>query len=270
MNIDESTLRAYVDGELNAQQRDRVESALAHDPALREQAAALRASQLPYRSAYDAVNLPAMPASLEQRVTSLISVASARESRSITRRQWFAGGAAIAASFALGLGVSKWIPSTSAVQVAQATPWVDAIATYQALYVRATVDQAADSSTRAQQVLREFGSGIAGGRGSVSVPDLNDAGLAFKRIQRLGYGDAPLLQMVYMPTEGKPMALCVLPLNKGSAPIRMQHIEGLAVASWQKDGLAYVLTADMPQAKAELLARKIADGKVGALYGASS
>ncbi len=262
MTIDETTLRAFVDGELDTQQRERVETALAHNAELRAKVAALRASCLPYRSAYDAVAMPTMPTALEQRVASLISVANTPSSASPMNRRWFIGSAALAASFALGIGASTLLRSTEVTAVAQ-TPWVDAIATYQALYVRATVDQAADSQARAQQVLAEFG---ASSRAAISVPDLQSAGLAFKRIQRLGFGDAPLLQIVYLPADGKPAALCVLPIQKGNAPLRMQHIEGLAVAAWQKDGLAYVLTADMTQSKAEALARRISEGGFAPLY----
>jgi anti-sigma factor RsiW len=267
MNIDEITLRAYVDGELDAQMRTRVETALAHDAALREKVAALRASCLPYRSAYDAVVMPAMPASLEHRVASLISVANAKQATpSMNRRYWFSAAAGLIAAFALGALVPALFHTQQGTQSSE-TPWVEAIASYQAFYVRETVEQAADDATRATRLLGEFD---AQQKTALAVPNLQDAGLSFKRIQRLGYGDAPLIQMVYLPSEGKPAALCVLPVRKGDAPIKMQSIDGLAVAAWQKNGLAYVLTADMSQSRAEAIAKKIADGAFAPLYASAS
>ena len=281
MTIDESTLLAYVDGALSAQQRARVEAALAHDPALRAQADTLRASCLPYQSAYALVATPAMPGSLESRVASLIAVAGGTPTHSaLSMRQWMWTGAAVAASFMLGVVAPALIAKpeiTQAAQSLQATPWVEAIASYQALYVRATVDQAPDTASRARQVLAEFAVGSSASAASatasataINVPDLREVGLTFKRIQRLGYGDLPLLQMVYLPTEGKPAALCVLPVRasdrQADAPLQMRHIDGLAVATWQKAGLAYVLTADMSQSKAEAIARRIAAEAFAALY----
>ena len=293
MTIDESTLLAYVDGALSAQQRARVKAALAHDPALRTQVDALRASCLPYQSAYALVATPEMPGSLESRVASLIAVAGGTPTHSaLSIRQWIWAGAAVAASFLLGVVAPALIAkpeSTQTAQSLQATPWVEAIASYQALYVRATVDQAPDTASRARQVLAEFAVGSSASAASatasasasatasataINVPDLREVGLTFKRIQRLGYGDLPLLQMVYLPTEGKPAALCVLPVRasdrQADEPLQMRHIDGLAVATWQKAGLAYVLTADMSQSKAEAIARRIAAEAFATLYQSAS
>ena len=280
MNIDESTLLAYVDGELDARERDRVEAALAHDPGLRKQMDELRASCLPYQSAYAALATPEMPPSLESRVASLIAVADAAPTKKpYVGRQWLWAGAALAASFMLGLVAPTLIGKSEHTPIAQpsqgsATPWVAAIASYQALYVRATVDQAPDTAARAERVLAEFASERDAPAAALAVPNLQDAGLTFKRIQRLGYGDKPLLQMVYLPAVGKPAALCVLPLASANratdSPLQIREIDGLAVASWQKDGMAYVLTADMPKSKAQEIARRIADGAFTTLYRSAS
>ena len=286
MNIDESTLLAYVDGALSAQQRERVEAALAHDATLRVKMDAMRASCLPYQSAYAQVAVPPLPGGLESRIAALINVADAPQpAQALSRRQWMWAGAALAASFVLGLVAPALIAKPEPAQTAQtaqplpatSTPWVEAIASYQALYVRATVDQAPDTAARARHVLADFAAGsltVSGSASAVTVPNLQDAGLIFKRIQRLGYGDAPLLQIVYLPTEGKPAALCVLPLlgtpNTADSTLQMRRIDGLAVAAWQKGGLAYVLTADMATAKAEAIARRLADGAFATLHQAAS
>jgi anti-sigma factor RsiW len=264
MNLDESTLRAYVDAELPREQREQVEAAMAGRPELQQQVAALRASCLPYGAAFEMQKLPPLPQALEHQLASLCAVANTDTTRpaGLTRRQWAGAGAALAASFAAGLLLpAPWRgqPPT----MADTAPWVEAIAKYQALYVRATVEQAQDDAVRARTLLTDF---TQRSQVAVAVPDLREAGLAFKRIQRLGYGDLPLLQMVFLPERGNPAALCVLPSKQGDAPLNVRRIEGLSVATWQRAGLAHVFAADMSLAQATVIAEKLITDQFPALH----
>jgi anti-sigma factor RsiW len=271
MNLDESTLRAYVDGELPREQREQVEAALPGRPDLCEQVAALRASCLPYGAAFDTQKLPPLPQALERQLAALCAVANTESARpaTLSRRQWAGAGAALAASFAAGLllpapwRVQSTTTTAATTSTADTTPWVEAIAKYQALYVRATVEQAQDDAIRARSLLADFTQRV---QLAVAVPDLRDAGLAFKRIQRLGYGDLPLLQMVFLPERGNPAALCVLPSKQGDAPLNVRRLEGLSVATWQRAGLAHVFAADMPLAQATVIAEKLVTDQFPALH----
>jgi anti-sigma factor RsiW len=262
MNLDESTLRAYVDAELSREQREQVEAALPGRPELREQVAALRASCLPYRAAFEVQKLPPVSQALERQLASWCAVADTARPTTLTRRQWAGAGAALAASFAAGL----LLPTPWRLQptpTADTAPWVEAIAKYQALYVRATVEQTQDDAVRARSLLADF---TQRAQLAVAVPDLRDAGLAFKRIQRLGYGDLPLLQMVFLPERGNPAALCVLPSKQGDAPLNVRRLEGLSVATWQRAGLAHVFAADMSLAQATVIAEKLVTDQFPALH----
>jgi anti-sigma factor RsiW len=253
MNIDENTLRAYVDGELPPEQREQVETALANNPQLQVQASALRASCLPYRAAFETQKLPPMPESLARQVAAWSSVPGGSPQSGMTRRHWATAGLALAASFTAGLVIpTPWRRGEP--QASEVAAWVDAIAKYQAMYVRDTVDQTVDDPVRARTVLASFAGQAPA---AVAVPDLRDAGLAFKRIQRLGFGDKPLLQMVFLPAVGKPAALCVLPMQGGDVPLHVRRLEGLSVAAWQAGGLAYVFAADMTVAQASVVAEKL-------------
>jgi anti-sigma factor RsiW len=267
MNLDESTLRAYVDAELPREQREQVELALANRPELRQQLAALRASCLPYGAAFEMQRLPPVPKALESQVAAWCAVANTtRPATTFTRRQWAGGGLALAASFAGGLLLpAPWrLPSSPVVDSA---PWVEAIAKYQALYVRATVEQAQDDGVNARTQLADFNQHV---QLAVAVPDLREAGLVFKRIQRLGFGDQPLLQMVFLPERGNPAALCVLPSKGGDAALQVRRLEGMSVAAWQRAGLAHVFVADMPLAQATLIAEKLLAGQFPALHTAKA
>jgi anti-sigma factor RsiW len=270
MNIDESTLRAYVDSELPREQRDQVEAALANSASLQQQVAALRASCLPYRAAFEQQDLPPMPDSLVRHLASLTAVADAPRPVSapgqMTRRRWAGAGLALAASFAGGLVMpTPWRRAAPAEPGVAA--WIDAVAKYQAMYVRDTVEHTLDDPVRARAVLAGFSAQLPQ---PVAVPDLRDAGLAFKRVQRLGFGARPLLQMVFLPAAGKPAALCVLPTPDADAPLNVRQLEGLSVAAWQKKGLAYVFAADMTLAQATIIAEKLTADQYPALLKANA
>jgi anti-sigma factor RsiW len=261
MIVDEALLRAYVDGELDAATRQQVEVAMAHSAELQAQVEALRASCLPYRAAFDAQALPLLPQDLQRQVAALVSVAAAPAASSVapTRRRAIGWGWAAAASFAAGLSV-PWRPWQTAAPAAPGTaeaPWVQAIASYHALYVRETVDQQADAPSRLRELLAGFDERQ---RAALSVPDLRAAGLQFKRVQRLGFGNMPLIQMVFLPAGGRPAALCMLPIAQADAAPTVQRLEGLAVASWTRGRLAHVLVADLDEARVLSLAQALNRG----------
>jgi anti-sigma factor RsiW len=272
MKIDESVLRAYVDAELAPEQRDQIEAVLAHNAELRAQVQALRASRLPYRAAFDAEALPPMPMAIAAQVASWTALAPSapphRFGAPLGRRRWLGLGAGVgmglAASFAAGLFL-RLPQGHGGMDMPSSSPWVSAIANYQALYVRATVDQPPDDSARIQWVLGDF---AATTRTAIAIPDLQSAGLTFKRIQRLGYEDKPLLQMIFLAAQGKPTALCLLPVERQDAAIQQSELQGMQVVSWQRSGMSYVLVTELPAHQAKALADKLLAGGYPAIYGA--
>ena len=228
MVVDEVMLRAWVDGELEPGLRQQVETAVANSPALQAQVSALRASCLPYRAAFDAQALPSPPAALLDHVAALVAVAGAAPmparplatlpaAGAVPRRAWLAAG--LAASFAAGVVVPRAFglfpdPLRSP---SEPEPWVNAIAQYHALYVRETVDGATEAPSPLQSLLAGFAPPV---RARLRVPDLAANGLAFRRAQRLGYATGPLIQMVYLPAQGRPLAVCFLAVP-GPAVLRL-------------------------------------------------
>jgi anti-sigma factor RsiW len=258
MIVDEQMLRAYVDGELDPRLREQVDVVLAHNPDLRAQATALRASCLPYRAAFEAQALAPPPASLVRQVASLSAVAGAaptgaKPASDLSRRRTWQLGLAMAASFAGGLIVPwRWAAAPT-----DEAPWVQAIASYHALYVRDTVNVPADPPKRIQNLLAGFNDQQ---KAQIFVPDLQAAGLEFKRVQRLGYGGLPLIQMVYLPATGRPAALCLLPTTRPETAVAVQQLEGQGVATWVRHGMAYVLVGDMAPEALSSMAQRVASG----------
>jgi anti-sigma factor RsiW len=263
VTIDEMTLLAYVDGDLRPSEAEAVEKALATDEELQRQVQALRASRLPYRRAFEAQDLPSMPLELRERVDSWIGlIGKPKTELPANRRRWVGIGAGLAASFAAGLWVP--VPMRLNPDSFEDQPWVQAVVRYQALYVRETVDRRTDGPELAGALLAAF---AAHGGVRVEVPDLRSAGLAFRRIQRLSVGDAPLIQMEYLPANGKPMSLCVLAAPGNDARLTTRRVEGLSVSTWRRRGLEFAMLADMPIPDVQGLAERVASGELPALYG---
>jgi anti-sigma factor RsiW len=282
MKIDETTLLAYVEQELDAARRAQVDAACAASPELQAQLAALQASRLPYAAAFANQALPEMPAALAQQLATMHSAAASaiadradRAERPAlppinatpSRRSWLVAGGAVAASFVAGFGLRAAMQGLGKQpsQTAQAaSPWVDAVANYQAMYTRATVEGAAQAPAQATAVLQQFAIDAAapGGKPRVAIPDLSADGLVFKRAQRLAFGQRALLQIAYLPSTGMPAALCVLASDSSAnTPPKVMRLHGLAMVTWDQAGLAYALASDWGDAQALTLGQKIAAGQ---------
>jgi len=118
--IDDDTLQAYVDGELDASDAARIEAALAHDDVLARRVRQARAVRAQLRAAFEPVLDEPVPAHLSALLqppsaqaatpaTSPVMPAGGHGAtrRRTTHRRWFVPGAALAASVAL-LAVALW------------------------------------------------------------------------------------------------------------------------------------------------------------------
>ncbi len=275
MEFDETVLRAFVDGELSSSERGRVEAAVAQSETLQASVAALRASCLPYRAAFDGEASPPVPVGLAERLAMFSAVAAssnpeinsgpavltkANEPRRAWLR-WSGIGGALAASFVAGIGTrSIWPtvmgPSSTAGQWAKSAPeWVEAVANYQSMYVRDTVDRPADNKDRAASVIAEFQNKT---QTTLVVPDLTSAGFAFKRVQRLSFNNKPLLQIAYLPTVGLTGAICMMQSEtSGDVALQALQLHRLSLVTWQRQGLSYVFVADAEIATVKAIGEKL-------------
>lgn len=290
MNIDDTLLMAYVDGDLPPARHAEIEDALALSPELAERAAALRASVLPYQAAFAQQPLERVPDSLARFVAELartgvappiaaettgagagehgaqsrvpddgdafgsptldadtapakVTPIAAAQSASAARRRdtrrpavWLAA-AFIAGAFICGTAL-KLGPKIGEPRVA---PWVDAAAGYQDLYTRETLaDLPDDAAANASANARLLDNVHRDDHLPIAIPDLRNAGLTFKRIQRLRFKGRPLVQIVYLPERGDPVALCVIDA-KQAQPMKTQRVYGMDVISWTQDKLAFAL-----------------------------
>lgn len=146
------------------------------------------------------------------------------------------------------------------------TPWIEAAASYQQLYTRDTVallqpDMSATASTVADINQAD--------NLPVHIPDLRSQGLMFKRVQRLRFHDKPLVQIVYLPQKGKPVALCVLREAKADAAPSSGSVDGMDVVSWRRGELGYALIGEPGAVDLEAIGKQLYGGQVAATISAN-
>ena len=298
MKVDDIMLMAYVDGELDIEERREIERELDESPELAERIELFRASSLPFHDAFAQQKLPPVPDSLTRKIAELTrthasatstvppgpaadpaandavapSKAGVPPSAPIRSRMRFSAPwlavAFVAGVFCCGIAL-RLTPgvlsggATSTVASAQpASPWVMAAAGYQALYSRDTVAVTTDPAVSAKTVadIHEI-DGLP-----VRVPDLSAQGLTFKRIQRLHFHDKPLVQIVYLPKSGGPVALCVVKDAKPDQSIAQQKIDDMNVVTWRQSELSYALIGSAGQVDLDRVGKMIANRDVDAMF----
>lgn len=251
MSLDELTLLAYVDGELPMQRRLEVEAALAANADLASTVRALQASRLPYQSAFEAQALARVPDALKARVDVLSAVSAASHDMALAgpggstgfnqKPRWGADRWQLWALIALSIGaLAGWLGGQR-VRATDADDWVRHVSSYHSMYVRETVldggvgtAQIAALKTRLGQ---QFGL-------QLKVPDLEADGLRFVRAQQLQFDGKMVLQLVYLPQQGLPVALCMTPATGGKEG--SAQLDGQRAVTWYASGWAYVLIGQQP------------------------
>jgi anti-sigma factor RsiW len=300
MKIDDATLLAYVDGELSTDECAGVEKAIRESDEIAARVSMLRASQLSYAEAFDEQALPPVPESLSRSVDELIrrhrSGASSQRAasladsgndgesrefpgdnvhrlkpraRSLPRLSWPTLAVAfVAGAFCCGLALHLVPQMTggrggfvTASNDSGMASWIKAAAGYQQLYSRDTIAQL-------QPDLVVTASTVADIRNvdnlAVQIPDLRSQGLTFKRIQRLRFHDKPLVQIVYLPEKGKPVALCVLKEAKDDAAPSSASVDRMAVVAWRRGQLGYALIGEPGNVDLDALGKQLYDGRISA------
>lgn len=290
--MDDILLMAYVDGELAPHERAEVDRAIETSAEIAARVALFEASVLPYRRAFERQPVPPVPPRLVREVDGLAHAHAApaapfanaddrraavpasppgrrgpspRPGRSRVRAMvpWLAV-AFVAGAFSCG-AILSYAPDTAVRGVAaqresvtaQATmsPWITAAVNYQQLYTRDTV--ASDASNLAA-VARTVDSIHRVDGLPIRIPDLRAAGLTFKRIQRLNFNRKPLVQIVYLPEKGLPVALCVMKDERPDTAPGRRQVGNMDVVTWRRASLAYALIAASGETDLGALGERIA------------
>ncbi|KHA70492.1 transcriptional regulator [Pseudomonas chlororaphis] len=245
-------LVAYLDGELDGDDRHQLDHAIAEDSLLSLRVQWLSRSNLPYRKAYDEL---AQQAPLDRLQARLDAIPSPQ--RPGFNRRWFIGGAA-AALVAGGVLADRLFLGWHA---AQSNNWRALVGDYMALYVPQTLDHLPtdEASQRAQLRTVDARLGL-----NLSPATLKLPGAEFKRAQMLEYDGVPIAQIVYLDLKHGPLALCVTRSNSGSQPLAHERRHAMNVVYWTEREHAWMLIGRNPASDLEKLGELLASGDVSA------
>lgn len=146
----------------------------------------------------------------------------------------------------------------------QGTTWVRAAAEYQQLYARDTIASVRVDEGDTERTVSDI---RQHDKLDINVPDLSSKGLTFKRVQRLRWQDRALVQMVYLPSSGDPIALCVVRDPRPDQGVAEQKIDRMGVVTWRKGQIGYALIGAPGAVDLKAVAKALSDGPVAPLYG---
>lgn len=230
--LDENTLVAYVDGELDAASAREVEQALENSPVARNTVAKLRASAALVRAAFaDALHEPPPP-----RLVAMLRAASTRRR---PRTYWLPLAASIALLIGVGAGAFG-LRHFDHVEMAAAQPPIDRlledVANYHRVYAREQRHLVEVASTETPHIEDWLGRRL---KSQLVVPDLQSQGLAFKGGRLLVFEGRPMAELVYTPADGPPVGLCITFAVAGTAGAATEQRGDLTIAHWTDNGYFY-------------------------------
>jgi anti-sigma factor RsiW len=251
-------LVAFMDGELDAAERDRVEEILNNDPVVAKRLEFLSRSNLPFAEAFEPVLAAAPDAALTALLAAVPSKEQPRPAVAVMGRRRVM--AALAACLVAGVAVDRTVLGIGhrLARPDEASDWRAAVAEYLALYTGDTL--AGPDEDHAQQVAQLSAVGEKLGLKltpeAIAMPDVD-----FKRAQVLNYDGKPLAQIAYLDPEDAPMALCIIPSTRGAAAPDVENRKGMNVVYWSNATHAFMLIGHSPIDRLKTLA----DGVRGSL-----
>jgi anti-sigma factor RsiW len=243
MIVDDAVLLAYANDSLAPARRAVVDALLPHSPELYKQIRMLQASRLPYQAAFSAQLLPTMPKHLQDSILQIIRASAAPPAPppkpALTGWTHWKMLGGMAAAVLLGIGLHAG--GSAYLQGSDKPGWIAEVANYQRFYVRDTIQMVQADTAGSRATMDEL---YQQNHIHVDIPDMSTLGLQFKRVQRLGFGERPLMQMIYLPQQGNPVALCVMPEAGADTAPHLNRVKNIHTVAWRRAGLAYVLVAD--------------------------
>lgn len=228
-------LVAYLDGELNAEERIRVETAISSDEVIAQRFELLCRSDLPFQLAFDSV-LDEAPVDQLQAMLATLPVPASAAPRTLSRRSFIAAAAGFMVTGIIADRLFlNWQTPTHG--------WRGLVAEYMALYTPQTLDNLPDdpASQQAQLAAVNQRLGLTLDTALVALPQS-----VFKRAQILQYDDVPIAQITYLDPDNGPLALCITRSSNGIlAPATEQRL-GMNVVYWSDPTHAFMLIGHNP------------------------
>ncbi|KAA6483849.1 anti-sigma factor [Agrobacterium sp. SHOUNA12C] len=244
-------LTAFIDGELEAAEHDRIERLIESDAKVAERFDLLLRSDLPFHEAFEPLLAAAPGAKLDAMLAAIPSADAEKNAASGVSRRGFLG--AIAACLVVGIAIDRAVIGIShrLAKPDEGSEWRAVVAEYLSLYTPDTLSGPAGDRTEQVAQLNEVGSkvGLALTPEAVAIP-----GIDFKRAILLNYDSKPLAQIAYLDPESGPMALCITPSTTGASTPDMENRRGMNVVYWSDTAHAFMLIGHLPIDRMKALA----------------
>ena len=226
-------LVAFLDDEVDTEERGRIEAALARDESVAERLEWLMRSDLPFQEAYGELLEQAPQARLEAMLHNLPTEKKA--ATPMSRRSFLA----VAASFMVaGIAADRLFQAWQTPAPSSEISWRGLVADYMALYTAQTLENLPgdDATHRAQlQSVQQY-LGLALDPAQVQLPVVQ-----LKRAQMLEYEHIPIAQINYLDPRHGPLALCITHSKTGTRAMAQEVRHGMNVVFWSGPTYAYML-----------------------------
>ncbi|MEK1887169.1 MAG: anti-sigma factor [Phyllobacterium sp.] len=246
-------LVAFLDGELNGEERLRIDGLIKSDPAVAARYDFLARSEMPFFDAFEPLLENAPASDLEAILAGLpSSIVAEPQARNWNRRSFVA--AAIALIFA-GVAVDRtYLRIKDAHEESDGSEWRSVVAEYLTLYTADTLADVASDPTAQVAQLRSLGDklGLDLPVSAIALPDI-----AFKRAQLLQYDGRPLGQIAYLDPAHGPLALCIVKSARGANAPQVEKRYGMNVVYWSDQTHGYVLVGHNPLDQLSALAEHL-------------
>lgn len=232
-NLDDSTLVAFVDGELDAAEARSVAQCLERDAVAQEKVRLLRTSASLVRAAFAAPEWEEAPPELAR------LIAHGPRPRGFLARRQFGRLAAVsmaacAAGVAVGIGAERLAAPGPAERL------LAEVAEYHTVY--AGDDGHLDiAPARAAARIEAWFADVL--NRPVRIPDLAQFGMAFAGARLLVADGRPVAQLLYAAPEHpmRPLGVCITAWRSGDRPLTITRRDGVGLALWTRGAYAYVL-----------------------------
>ncbi len=225
-------LVAFLDDEVSAEERSRIEAAVARDESVAERLEWLMRSDLPFQEAYGEL-LDQAP---QARLAMLLDTLPKQKAPTPMSRRSFL---AVAAGFMVaGIVADRLFQTWHAPAPSSEISWRGLVADYMALYTAQTLENLPgdEAAHRAQLQSLQQRLGLTLEPAQVQLPLAQ-----LKRAQMLEYEQIPIAQINYLDPRHGPLALCITRSKTGPRALAQEVRHGMNVVFWSGPIYAYML-----------------------------